>query len=547
MLVHQGEGSGTPTEPYHTPTPEADTSHPTTLSISLPSLSTAPISFVTQTDTTPIRQYSRRARIAQSSTLPIVADEPASPVRDVSKGEACPTESGFIADHDRATIAKSSTLPHDSAPRVTSLAVDEGSMQQSISELTALCTSLQRQHSKLLAKFQAQEVESLRLKERVQVLEDRASVAAKQSGDDAPIKMRSINEREAVAERISNNSEEIARVLTSIDAATLLAGGIDVPTGSGSIPTAGPPAADVSTGSEVVPTASLIITASPIVSSYSRRKGKEVMVDSDTPKKQKLQEQIDAQVARELEEQQEKEDMRMNEQIARDAEVARIHVEEQLQGMIDSLDRSNETIAKYLQEYQDFGSELPLEKRIELISDLVKYQENYSKVEDFILMGLKEETERLKKKWLNLEQEHVKKQKTSEEAHEIEKSTEEIPKEKMKEMMQLVLVEDIYFQALQVKHPIIYWKQLDREDLNQLWDLVKEYLSIRPATSKKEIELWVELKRLYEPDPEDQLWAETQNYMHAPTEWKLHDLSRVHHVTAKDKEIFMLVEKVCIM
>nr|GEW38409.1 hypothetical protein [Tanacetum cinerariifolium] len=32
--------------------------------------------------------------------------------------------------------------------------------------------------------------------------------------------------------------------------ATVLAGGIDVPTGSGSIPTAGPPATDISTGSE---------------------------------------------------------------------------------------------------------------------------------------------------------------------------------------------------------------------------------------------------------------------------------------------------------
>nr|GFC29355.1 hypothetical protein [Tanacetum cinerariifolium] len=56
---------------------------------------------------------------------------------------------------------------------------------------------------------------------------------------------------------------------------------------------------------------------------------------------------------------------------------------EELQGMIDSLDRSNETIAKYLQEDQDFTLELPLEKRIELISDLVKYQENYSKVYKF--------------------------------------------------------------------------------------------------------------------------------------------------------------------
>nr|GFA70650.1 hypothetical protein [Tanacetum cinerariifolium] len=43
MLVHQGEGSGTPTEPHHTPSLEADTSHHTTSSIPLPSIPTAPI------------------------------------------------------------------------------------------------------------------------------------------------------------------------------------------------------------------------------------------------------------------------------------------------------------------------------------------------------------------------------------------------------------------------------------------------------------------------------------------------------------------------
>nr|GFB73561.1 hypothetical protein [Tanacetum cinerariifolium] len=243
MNVHQGEGSGTPTEPHHTPSPEADTSHHTTSSILLPSIPTAPIPPVTQPATTPIRQYSRRARIAQSSALPTIADEPASPVRDVSEGEACPTDFGFLEDQDRATIAKSSTLPHDLAPRVTSPAADE-------------CKD----------------------------------VVVTQSGDDAPIKGRSINEGEAAAERISNDSEEIARILTSIDAATVLAGGIDVPTGSGFIPTAGPPATVISTGNEVGPTASPIVT---------RKKSKEVMVESDTLKKKKLQEQIDAQVARE--------------------------------------------------------------------------------------------------------------------------------------------------------------------------------------------------------------------------------------------------------
>nr|GEY70757.1 synaptobrevin, longin-like domain protein [Tanacetum cinerariifolium] len=206
MLVHQGEGAGTPTDHHHTPFLEVESSHPTTSSILLPSIPTAPIPIVTQTNTTRIIQYSRRARIAQSSALPTVADEPASPVRDDSQGKACPTDSGFIADQVRATIAKSSTLPHDSAPRVTSPAVDE-----------------------------AQEKEIGRLKERVQVLEDREAVATKHSGEDVPIKGRT-------TERISNDSEEIVRVLTSMDATTVLAGETDAPTGSGFIPTAGPPA-----------------------------------------------------------------------------------------------------------------------------------------------------------------------------------------------------------------------------------------------------------------------------------------------------------------
>nr|GEZ12518.1 hypothetical protein [Tanacetum cinerariifolium] len=87
---NKGEGSGTPTESHHTPFPEATLSHPTTSLILLPSIPTAPIPPVTQT------------------------------------GEACPTDSGFIAYQDRATIAKSFTLPHDSAPRVTSPAAEEG-------------------------------------------------------------------------------------------------------------------------------------------------------------------------------------------------------------------------------------------------------------------------------------------------------------------------------------------------------------------------------------------------------------------------------------
>nr|GEX63538.1 hypothetical protein [Tanacetum cinerariifolium] len=517
MLVTMGEGSGTPNEPHHTPFPEAQQTLPTTHSSPpLLPVTTKPLPTVTPSDTPQLRQYTRRARIAQSSALSTTADEPASPLGDGSQGEACPTITGLVAGQDRANITKTFTLPSDSTPRVTSLAANEGSMQHQIQELTALCTSLQR----------------------VTLLEDR---------------------------------ERGATVLSSRVA--------EVPIGSGFIPTAGPPATGVPTGSDVVPTASPIFTTATEVYPYTRRKGKEKMVESDTPKKKKLQEQIDVQVTRELEEEMARDAQRMNEQIARDAEITRIHAKKELQMMIDGLDKNNETVTKYLHEYHQFATELPIGRRIELISDLVKYQDNYAKVlkfqtqqrkplsrkqhkdfymsvlrshagwkamhfkgmtleeikekfdpvwkqmQDFIPIGSKEESERFKRKGIRLEQDSAKKLKTSE----------EVPEEKLKEMMELIPVEEVYVEALQFKHPIIDWevhierersywkimrlggstasyqffmdllKHFDREDLNQLWALVKETLNIRTATNDKEKELWVELKRLYKLDVEDLL------------------------------------------
>nr|GFA48037.1 hypothetical protein [Tanacetum cinerariifolium] len=355
----------------------------------LPHVTTAPIPTVTPSDTPHLRQYTRRARIAQSSALPPVADEPASPLRD---------------------------------------------------ELTDLCTSLQRQQSDLVSKFEAQELEITMLKARVKLLEDREGGVEERSGDDAPIKGMRV---------------------------------IKVPTGSGFIPTTGPLATGVPTGSDVVPTAGLIFAIATVVTPNTRRKGKENMIESETLKKKKIQEHMYIQMARQLEGEMEREAQRINEQIARDAEIVRIQAEEELQIMIDGLDRSNEAIAKYLQEYHQFATELPIERRIKLISNL----------------------------------ESVKKLKTSEEVN----ATEEVLEEKVKEMIQLIPVEEVYVEALQVKHLIVDWK--------------------------------VELKRLYEPDDKDQLWTHTHNIMHAPVEWKLYDSCGVHYVTFKDKEIFMLVEK----
>nr|GEZ87066.1 hypothetical protein [Tanacetum cinerariifolium] len=273
-------------------------------------------------------------------------------------------------------------------------------------------------------------------------IDEEEGTTGRVSSDIEEIRM---DEREVAVKRTSEDTKEMATVLTFMDAATVLASETakKIPTGSGSIPTAG---AEVPTGSDVVPTASLVFATATVVTPYSRRKGKEVM----------------------------REDKRMSEQIARDAEVARIHAEEELQSMIDGLDRNNETIVKYLQEYQQFAAELPLERRIELIifrnnlrwkvKDFkgmifeevkAKFNSVYKQMEDFIPMGSKEEAKRYKRKAIRFDQESSKKLKSSEEV--IEEA---------------------------------------KEDLNQLWILVKEYLSIKPASSDKEMELWVELKRL---------------------------------------------------
>nr|GEW05055.1 putative reverse transcriptase domain-containing protein [Tanacetum cinerariifolium] len=477
MLVPQGEGSGTPTESHHTPTSEASQSSQHQLS----SLSLPPVS---------------------TESLPTVI-----PSENPLSGNT-PGELGLLS-------------PRDSTPRVTSLAADEGSTQQKLYELTALCTSLQRQQSTMVFKFEAQELEINSLKVGIKLLEDKDRGVTAQSRDDASIKGRRLDEGEEAAERVSDDTEEMATILTFMDAASILtSGGVqmvstaaEVATATVSIPTG---SGVVSTASPTIPTAALIFTTAKESTPYTRRKGKETMVESKIPKKKK---------------------------IARDAEIARIYAEEELQMLIDGLNRNNESVAKYLQEYHQFAAELPIERRIELISDLVKYQDNYAKVLkyqtqqrkpltrkqqiEFYTSVLRNQAEWKAKhfKGMTLEeikekfdQESVKKLKTSEEV----KATEEVPEEKVKEMMQL---------------------HLDREDLNQLWELVKETLSISPATSDKEMEIWVELKRLYEPDVEDQLWTHTQNLMHALVEWKLYDMCEVHHVTSKDKERFMLVEK----
>ncbi|GKB69521.1 hypothetical protein Tco_0930933 [Tanacetum coccineum] len=128
-------------------------------------------------------------------------------------------------------------------------------------------------------------------------------------------------------------------------------------------------------------------------------------------------------------------------------------------------------------------------------------------------------------------------------------------------------------EALQTKYPIIdwevytedsrmYWKIIkvgnhtevyhifedmlkifDRDDLVELWSLVHERFNSTEPTEDKERALWVELKRLFEPVNDDELWK-SQRYMHDPLTWRLYDTCGIHHVsTEREHDIFMVVEK----
>ncbi|GJX59592.1 homeodomain-like protein [Tanacetum coccineum] len=176
-----------------------------------------------------------------------------------------------------------------------------------------------------------------------------------------------------------------------------------------------------------------------------------------------------------------------------------------------------------------------------------------------------------------LDHEGSKRQKTNEASGSVQEQPEEeekeLSQEDLQQMMMVVPVEEVYVEALQVKYPIIdwevyteesrkYWKIIrvgnhteayqffedmlkifDRDDLVMLWNLVKERFSSTEPTDDKERTLWVELKRLFEPNTDDTLWK-LQRYMHDPLKWRLYDTCGVHHVsTERGIDIFMLVEK----
>ncbi|GJZ05262.1 hypothetical protein Tco_0538537 [Tanacetum coccineum] len=84
-------------------------------------------------------------------------------------------------------------------------------------------------------------------------------------------------------------------------------------------------------------------------------------------------------------------------------------------------------------------------------------------------------------------------------------------------------------------------QNIDGEDLETLYKLVKaKHRNTRPEEAYETV-LWGDLKVMFEPDIESDVWRNLQG--HKLTVWKLFSSSGVHFVGFQNLHIFMLVEK----
>ncbi|GJU95602.1 hypothetical protein Tco_1320358 [Tanacetum coccineum] len=129
-----------------------------------------------------------------------------------------------------------------------------------------------------------------------------------------------------------------------------------------------------------------------------------------------------------------------------------------------------------------------------------------------------------------LEQEKAKKQKGDDDQEE----------EEMKKHMEIVQDDEVVIDAIpSTTSPML--QNIDREDLETLWKLVKaKHRNTRPEEAYERV-LWGDLKVMFEPDIESEVWRSLEG--HNVTVWKLFSSSGVHFVRFKHLHIFMLVEK----
>ncbi|GKD51411.1 hypothetical protein Tco_1280387 [Tanacetum coccineum] len=157
-------------------------------------------------------------------------------------------------------------------------------------------------------------------------------------------------------------------------------------------------------------------------------------------------------------------------------------------------------------------AELEEEERQRIVRRLqAEEREKYTEVEQARMLAelinqIKRATEE------ELDQESSKRQKTDESSELAEeprdKEFDELSQEELQQIM--IIVPEKYWKIIRVgNHTEVHHvfddmlKAFDMDDLVMSWSLVKEKFNSTEPTDNKEREIWVELKRLFEPDTDD--------------------------------------------
>nr|GEU46216.1 synaptobrevin, longin-like domain protein [Tanacetum cinerariifolium] len=365
----------------------------------------------------------------------IFDDETVFLTRDVRYGEAFPTVTRLDAGQDRESIAKTSAMPYEASPRVTSLGGGEGRFAQE----------------------DAQNIEGINQREDLLV------------GD-------TVKDSDKSVDKGSDITDEMANVLGTLGSVNILASGglrLVFTTASLSVATSSIVVSpDVATTSGSFLTAAIFTTTSVATPNIRvTRSSRGVVIECSSPISVNIPSinKNDKGKGKMTEPKQPKHD-------ERDSEIARIHAESELEMMIAELDRSNEIVAKYLSEYKQAKVGLSHDEKVELIDELLMYQRNLAQVKKYQAQKISQ-LQRLKED-ISTCIEPTQEQQSEE--------PKELSEEELKEMMELVPVEELY-EALHVKYPIIdleiysegqrkYWKIIRVRNHTEVYQIFDDML-----------------------------------------------------------------------
>ncbi|GJR74751.1 hypothetical protein Tco_0087116 [Tanacetum coccineum] len=143
------------------------------------------------------------------------------------------------------------------------------------------------------------------------------------------------------------------------------------------------------------------------------------------------------------------------------------------------------------------------------------------------------EKEVMKRSGFDFQKPPAKRQKIGEVSESVEEQSagkeKEVSEEELKKLLVIVPVEEVYIEALQVKYPIIDWEVFTEESRSR-------------KTKGYDLMLWGDLKTLFEPNEEDEVWRNQHGYN--LISWRLIDSCGIHILLMDNGiAIHMMVEK----